>query len=74
MSKVSEPVILPRIASKIILLDAWMKNPIEVKVTKHPNADHILAEDARGVVYYAHHARIERILESKPRRDFDNLL
>lgn len=73
MSK-EEPVVLPNVGSKLILLDAWMRNPIEVKVTKHPNASNILAEDARGVVYFAHHSRIEKVLSSKPRRDFDDLL
>ncbi|QXV73577.1 hypothetical protein [Rhizobium phage RHph_X2_30] len=49
--------------SRIILLDAWMKNPIGVKVIKHPNADHLVAEDERGIVYYA---RTDRVVGFDP--------
>ena len=42
----------------ITLLDAYMRNPIDVRVTRHPNADNIVAEDPRGVVYYAGTGRI----------------
>lgn len=49
--------------SRIILLDAWMKNPIAVKVIKHPNDEHLVAEDDRGIVYYA---RTDRVVGPDP--------
>lgn len=60
------------IGSRVILVDAWMRHPIEVKITKHWNAEHIGAEDANGIVYYAHTSRIrQRIVETT---DFDDIL
>ncbi len=47
------------IKSRVILLDAWMRNPVRVKITRHPNVDHIVAEDLTGIVYYARTDRIE---------------
>ncbi len=46
------------IGRRVVLLDAYLRNPIEVKVTKHANADHLITEDDRGVVYYARTDRI----------------
>lgn len=46
------------IGRRIILLDAYMRNPIDAKVTRHPNADHVIVEDDRGVVYFARTDRI----------------
>jgi hypothetical protein len=46
------------VSRRIVLLDAWMRNPIEVKITKHPNGDHLLCEDERGVVHYARTDRV----------------
>lgn len=43
----------------IVLRDAYLRNPIKVQVTRHANADHIIAEDAVGIVYYARTDRIE---------------
>ena len=40
------------IGRRVVLLDAYLRNPIEVKVTKHPNPDHLITEDDRGVVHY----------------------
>lgn len=42
----------------ITLLDVYMRNPIDVRVTRHPNSENIVAEDPRGVVYYASTGRI----------------
>lgn len=53
------PIAAWPVGRKIILVDAWMRNPIEVKVTGHPNAENLIAEDSRGVVYYAHHGRVK---------------
>ncbi|MNE51757.1 hypothetical protein D3C80_1464000 [compost metagenome] len=46
------------ITSQISLLDPYYRNPVNVKVVKHANADHIIAEDARGIVYFARTDRI----------------
>ena len=58
------------IKRRIILLDAWMRNPIEVRVTKHWNDTHIGAEDDRGIVYFS---RTDRIIgfASAPASVFD---
>ncbi len=47
------------VGAKLTLLDAWLRNPITVKVTRHPNADHLVCEDERGVVHYARTDRVE---------------
>lgn len=47
------------VGRKIILLDAYMQNPITVKIVRHPNADHLVCEDERGVVHYARTDRVE---------------
>ena len=57
MSKLTPATDWP-IGSKIVLLDAYMRNPIEVKVVAHWNAEHIGGEDARGIAYYAKTDRI----------------
>jgi hypothetical protein len=64
------------VGTRVELLDAWFRNPIEVKVTKHPNAEHIISEDDRGVVYYAHYKRITRIVKkaTPDRLSFEDLL
>jgi hypothetical protein len=54
------------LGNRIVLLDAYMRNPIEVKVIRHPNADHLVGEDERGVVYYA---RTDRVVGSVPGND-----
>ncbi len=46
------------ISARIMLTDAYLQNPIEVKVRSHPNADHLVCEDDRGVVYYARTDRV----------------
>lgn len=57
------------VGSRIILVDAWMRNPIEVKITRHWNAEHIGAEDSAGIVYYAHIGRIK----SRVADEFDDI-
>lgn len=52
------------VGRRIVLLDAYMRNPIEVKITKHPNGDHLLCEDERGVVYYARTDRATGFVEN----------
>jgi len=47
------------VGRKIVLLDAYLQNPVTVKITRHPNADHLICEDERGVVYYARTDRVE---------------
>jgi hypothetical protein len=47
------------------VLDAWMRDPTEVRITRHPNETHILGEDARGIVHYAHTGRI--VGDARPR-------
>lgn len=42
----------------VTLLDAYLRDPRTVRVTRHPNPTHIVAEDERGIVYYAHTGRI----------------
>lgn len=48
----------------ITLVDAYMRDPRSVRVTKHPNPNHILAEDERGIVYYAHTGRIVGVAQA----------
>lgn len=58
------------VGRKVVLLNAYLQNPIEVKVTRHPNADHLVCEDERGVVYYARTDRVEGFIrEPAPRFD-----
>ena len=59
------PAVKWPIGSRIVLLDAWMKNPIEVRVTRHPNTDCVLTEDNRGIVYFARTDRISGFAEGK---------
>lgn len=47
------------VGRKIVLLDAYLQNPVTVKIMRHPNADHLICEDERGVVYYARTDRVE---------------
>lgn len=60
------------VGHKIVLLDAWLQCPREVKVTRHWNADHIGAEDDKGVVYYAKTDRIEGFVLQVD-SDFDDI-
>ncbi len=48
------------VGSSVTLLDAWMRNPRKVRITKHPDYDpySIICEDERGVVYTAKTSRI----------------
>lgn len=59
-SSADRPVDAWPVGSRVVLLDAWMKNPVEVKIFRHWNADHIGADDDKGLRYYAHVGRIER--------------
>ncbi|WP_425962690.1 hypothetical protein [Rhizobium nepotum] len=60
------------IGRRIILLDAYMRNPIDVKVTRHPNADHVIVEDDRGVVYFARTDRITGYSTSGKTREVED--
>jgi hypothetical protein len=62
------------IGRRIVLLDAWLNNPREVKVTRHWNAEHIGAEDDRGIVYYAKTDRIEGFTKPPVDPDFADIL
>jgi hypothetical protein len=66
------------VGSVVILLDAWMRNPVEVKIIRHWNADHIGAECGHGLRYYAHVGRIELSISrpAAPRSidEFDDIL
>lgn len=64
------------IGSKIVLLDAWLQNPIHVRVTRHPNAEHLVCEDERGVVHYARTDRVEGFIgePAAPADDFADIL
>ena len=47
------------VGSRFDLLDAWMRNPIEVKrISVATNDLHVVAEDERGIRHYAHTDRI----------------
>lgn len=64
------------VGRKISLLDAYMQNPITVKITRHPNADHLVCEDERGVVHYARTDRVEGFVNepTNPIDDFSDIL
>ena len=66
------------IGSKITLLDAWMRNPRQVRVIKHPDyaPDSVITEDARGVIYTAKTSRIvgEAVTARPTVEDLDDLL
>ena len=61
------PVAAFPVGSKVVLLDAWMRNPRVVTITKHASANHIISEDARGVVYFANITRISGKVEDTER-------
>lgn len=47
------------IGSKFTLVDAWGNDPVQVKRVSVATADkYVVADDARGVRYYAHTDRI----------------
>lgn len=62
----SAPVKAYPVGRRAILLDAWMRNPVEVKITAHANSSHFISEDARGVVYFAHVGRVTRLISEEP--------
>lgn len=64
------------IGRKIVLLDAYHQNPIQVRITRHPNVDHLACEDERGVVHYARTDRVEGFIGDapEPADDFEDIL
>lgn len=63
------------VGRKIVLLDAHLQNPITVKVTRHANADHLITEDERGVVYFARTDRVTGFCDDDtPTDDFADIL
>ncbi len=51
------------VGAKITLLDAYLQNPIDVRVKRHPNADHLVCEDERGIVHYARTDRVVGLVD-----------
>lgn len=49
------------IGGKATLVDAYYRNPVAVRVTKHANVDHIIAEDVKGIIYFACTDRLTRL-------------
>lgn len=54
------------VGAKITLLDAYLQNPIDVRVKRHPNTDHLVCEDERGIVYYARTDRVVGFVGNVP--------
>jgi len=74
-SSADRPVDAWPVGNRVVLLDAWMRNPVEVKIIRHWNADHVGADDVTGLRYYAHVGRIERrISKELELDDFDDIL
>ena len=59
--------------SRVVLLDAYMRNPIEVRITKHANENHVITEDDRGIVYFARTDRIVGFCR-QPVDEYEDLL
>lgn len=47
-----------QIGDKIVMLDAWMRNPTAGRIVMLPNAENVVMEDERGVRHYGSTARI----------------
>lgn len=65
------------VGSRFDLMDAWMRNPIEVKrISVATNDLHVVAEDDHGIRHYAHTDRIvsEARFEKARPAAFDDLL
>lgn len=72
-SSAERPVARWPIHRRIVLLDAYMRNPIEVTIKHHWNDTHIGADDDRGVRHFAHVARIAGFAPD-PVTEFDDIL
>lgn len=63
------------VGRRVTVLDAWMRNPVEAKIFRHWNSEHVGAEDDRGLRYYAHVGRLRNLNIQKPDvSDFDDIL
>jgi hypothetical protein len=72
-SSVEWPVLKWPIGRRVVIVDAYGKNPTEAVIKHHWNSTHAGADDDRGIRHFVHVDRIKRFV-TVAEDEFDDIL